>query len=158
MWRAISEYCSSLSTRRFSKPHRIISTLITSAQIWPQTRNRPIVFVGHSLGGLVIQQALVLADHNKVFTDIRTSTSGIIFLGVPMQGSGSANILAFITDTLGNEQPILRTLKADSPELNALSDDFWSGHGALPAIFFGETNESHYVPLLKTTVSIPNNT
>lgn len=116
------------------------------------TRNRPIIFVGHSLGGLVIQQALVLADHNKIFTDIRTSTSGIIFLGVPMQGSKAAGILTIFTDAIGNEQPMLKTLKAGSTELYELSDDFWSSYEALPAMFFCETNDSHYVPLLNTMI------
>ena len=64
------------------------------------------MFIGHSLGSLIIKQvgvilaripsvlsspqALVLADHGNTFRDIRLSTARIIFLGTPHQGSEAA--------------------------------------------------------------------
>ena len=55
-----------------------------------EEEGRPIIFIGHSLGGLVIKQALVIAsqsehsqdDNTAGYVDIINSTIGIVFLGV----------------------------------------------------------------------------
>ncbi|KAI1086945.1 hypothetical protein F5B19DRAFT_477271 [Rostrohypoxylon terebratum] len=52
-----------------------------------QKSRRPIVLVGHSLGGLVIKQALILSSDRKCNCNITTSTRLIVFLGVPHRGS-----------------------------------------------------------------------
>lgn len=56
--------------------------------------DRPIIFVGHSLGGLVIKQALITArEHEHAMSEdddyakIIRNTVGIIFLGTPHKGS-----------------------------------------------------------------------
>jgi predicted alpha/beta hydrolase family esterase len=36
--------------------------------------NRPLILVGHSLGGLLIKQALVLAAANDFFKNLRLAT------------------------------------------------------------------------------------
>ncbi|KAF1922717.1 ankyrin [Didymella exigua CBS 183.55] len=56
-------------------------------------RERPIIFVCHSLGGIVCKQALVLAhedDHR--YADILYATSAIVFFGTPHRGSKGADI------------------------------------------------------------------
>jgi hypothetical protein len=52
---------------------------------------RPIIFIGHSFGGIVIEKALVLAasdGHSEISedNDILKSTVGVIFLSTPFQG------------------------------------------------------------------------
>lgn len=59
------------------------------------TTQRPIVFVAHSLGGIVVKSALLHSNsthpgHLKEHRAIKTSTYGIIFMGTPHQGSESA--------------------------------------------------------------------
>lgn len=52
-------------------------------------RQRPIVFVAHSLGGLVVKQALIEAQkqiHDPDLLDINGSTHAIIFFGTPHRG------------------------------------------------------------------------
>ena len=46
---------------------------------------RPLVFIAHSLGGLVMQQALVTAREHRTdyLRQIETHTKGICFLGTP---------------------------------------------------------------------------
>ncbi|KAI9044824.1 LipA and NB-ARC domain protein [Aspergillus affinis] len=46
-----------------------------------------IIFVGHSLGGLVIKQALLNAQEDPKYTSIRTGTSGLVFFGCPHHGT-----------------------------------------------------------------------
>lgn len=51
---------------------------------------RPIIFVAHSLGGLVCQDALLACNNpnDDAQSDILLSTCGIAFLGTPHAGSG----------------------------------------------------------------------
>ncbi|KAJ5621527.1 TPR-like protein [Penicillium herquei] len=48
---------------------------------------RPIIFVGHSLGGNVIQSALLFADKSDDYDYLPKITVGLIFLGSPFRGS-----------------------------------------------------------------------
>lgn len=54
-------------------------------------KDRPIIFIAHSLGGLVCANALSRApgtnEANKLLVD---STRGLIFLGTPFEGSAKA--------------------------------------------------------------------
>lgn len=59
---------------------------------------RPIIFVGHSLGGLVIKSALVHANiRNQVYGIIAECTKAIVFFSTPHQGSDNAAWDAFFT-------------------------------------------------------------
>lgn len=82
---------------------------------------RPIIFVGHSLGGIIVVEALVQSrdsphPHLKGILD---STRGLIFFGVPLRGAavaGLAEILrrlasAMLMDTA---RPILTDLNPKS--------------------------------------------
>ncbi|KKK26513.1 hypothetical protein ARAM_001005, partial [Aspergillus rambellii] len=46
-----------------------------------------IIFIGHSLGGLVIKQALLNAHEDRKYTAIRTDTCGLVFFGTPHRGA-----------------------------------------------------------------------
>jgi len=48
---------------------------------------RPLVFIAHSLGGLVVKRALLLCPDDDRYQDILKMASGIIFLGTPHLGS-----------------------------------------------------------------------
>ena len=47
---------------------------------------RPILFLGHSMGGLLIKQALINAHNNPNYTSIKDATSGISFFATPHTG------------------------------------------------------------------------
>lgn len=51
---------------------------------------RPIVFICHSLGGLVCKQALVRAHETERFLVLRGRVQGICFFGTPHRGSDMA--------------------------------------------------------------------
>ncbi|MCJ1344417.1 hypothetical protein MMC31_002620, partial [Peltigera leucophlebia] len=64
---------------------------------------RPIVFICHSLGGIVVKKALVLAhdrNSNLDYKDISANTKAIAFLGVPHEGSNTAWWAGFATNLL----------------------------------------------------------
>ncbi|GKT51856.1 protein SERAC1 [Colletotrichum spaethianum] len=48
--------------------------------------SRPILFLGHSMGGLLIKQALINAHHNPNYLSIKDATSGLAFFATPHNG------------------------------------------------------------------------
>ncbi|KAE9372043.1 hypothetical protein N431DRAFT_482911 [Stipitochalara longipes BDJ] len=107
---------------------------------------RPLIFIGHSLGGLVIKQALVIAEQEMPYKKIYNSTLGIIFFGTPHQGSSLANYATAITRTLlvlANKPnaELLESLRKGSPALKKLGDDWKTHHERRPydVVSFYET-------------------
>ncbi|KAF4635759.1 hypothetical protein G7Y89_g2352 [Cudoniella acicularis] len=77
--------------------------------------SRPLVFICHCFGGLVVQKALCIAKlHDKRWPGIYASTTGVVFLGTPHRGTGT-----MLTTTVLLEA-IARARKVHSAVLNAL--------------------------------------
>ncbi|KAK6605159.1 phosphorylase superfamily protein [Botrytis cinerea] len=112
---------------------------------------RPLVLIGHSLGCLVIQQALVIAIHQREFTNLRLSVAGIIFLGAPFQGSDAALFGTWLAKALRRDTALLELLKKDSPTLYDLSRDFWGSYSAWDLVCFYEMIDAEF-GLIKTQV------
>ncbi|KAL8889203.1 MAG: hypothetical protein Q9192_006055 [Flavoplaca navasiana] len=91
---------------------------------------RPIIFVTHSLGGLVYAQALIYAYKSAEKSDraMEESVRRIAFLGTPFQGSDIAKWTDFgrkITDLFGDTNKVLLDdLKQGSYQLKAFSEKF----------------------------------
>ncbi|KAI3317822.1 hypothetical protein HD806DRAFT_513843 [Xylariaceae sp. AK1471] len=56
-------------------------------------RSRPIIFIAHSLGGILVKQTLVNAHNNSQYGNIKASTRGIAFFGTP-HGGGNETLVA----------------------------------------------------------------
>ncbi len=80
---------------------------------------QPLVFIAHSLGGLVVKQAMELGNtYGKAFAK---HTKGIIFLATPHAGSDLANVflkLGFI----GRVTQSINDLTAHNPELDRIGN------------------------------------
>ena len=97
-------------------------------------RQRPIVFVAHSLGGLVVKQALIEArkqTHDLDLLDIYNSTHAVIFFGTPHRGSDLASwglLLSNIAEAvqLDTNNAVLRDLDptSGSSKLEEMRLDF----------------------------------
>ena len=97
-------------------------------------RQRPIVFVAHSLGGLVVKQALIEArkqTHDSDLQDVYDSTHGIIFFGTPHRGSDLASwglLLSTIAEAvqIDTNKAVLRDLEPTnaSSKLEEMRLDF----------------------------------
>jgi hypothetical protein len=48
--------------------------------------SRPILLLGHSMGGLLIKQALINAHNNPKYTPIKDATTGLAFFATPHHG------------------------------------------------------------------------
>lgn len=89
--------------------------------------NRPTVFIAHSLGGLVIKQALRRATDfgsPPAWVSIAKSTRGIVFLATPHQGSQVASFIHRAAHLLPGVRatPLIDDLRADSPQLRDLNN------------------------------------
>ena len=99
-----------------------------------RTDRRPVVFICHSLGGLVVKKALILAHErssDRVFEDILINTKAIAFLGVPHKGSDSAwwanfaaSALKAATIGLTTNNALVADLRKDSSALSTISKQF----------------------------------
>ncbi|KAM5371215.1 hypothetical protein ACJZ2D_008135 [Fusarium nematophilum] len=96
------------------------------------TTQRQIIFVCHSLGGLVCKDAILhskqLQPGGDGFHDVYASTIGIIFMGTPHLGSDIAYYALRMTRIISQFQQanrkLLAVLEAESEVLNRIHDDF----------------------------------
>ncbi|SLM39426.1 WD40/YVTN repeat-like-containing domain [Lasallia pustulata] len=94
-----------------------------------EAEERPIVFVAHSLGGIVVKRALVEAKLDDSYKSIREATYGIAFFGTPHQGGNFAKLgdiaASIIRGVLRNpSSTFMEVLKKDSLFSDALVGDF----------------------------------
>ncbi|KAA8642375.1 hypothetical protein EYZ11_009972 [Aspergillus tanneri] len=94
------------------------------------TNERPIIFVCHSLGGLVCEDALFTSRQRPEphLYNILRSTLGIIFLGTPHHGAGLAKWAEVVSRSIGlvkqTNPDIVDVLRRDSEVLARIQDGF----------------------------------
>ena len=94
-------------------------------------KKRPIIFVTHSLGGLVVKDALGQADRTVLShqQDILPSVKGIMFVGTPHRGANAAKIgeilckVYNVVEGNANTQ-LLQSLNSGSVDIARISDAF----------------------------------
>ncbi|KAJ5449859.1 Alpha/Beta hydrolase protein [Penicillium daleae] len=91
---------------------------------------RPLIFVAHSLGGIVCKRAILLSQNSAEdhLQDIFNATRGIVFLGTPHKGAWlakwatiPASALGFVKSTNTN---LLDVLQSKNEVLESIQDDF----------------------------------
>ncbi|KAF6807470.1 pfs domain-containing protein [Colletotrichum plurivorum] len=84
------------------------------------TPKRPIIFIGHSLGGNVIVHALLHASNEDEYKYLLEATAGVVFLGTPLRGTKwqpFVDSLARLMGPAGSHRGITQDLEFDGPEL-----------------------------------------
>ncbi|KAK7997445.1 hypothetical protein PG989_005485 [Apiospora arundinis] len=83
----------------------------------------PIILVGHSMGGLVIKKAYILA---QVVSDLRSRIQCIFFLATPHKGSDYAATLNNILTVTGvlSSRDYIRDLTSGSTSAQLINEDF----------------------------------
>ena len=92
-------------------------------------KERRFIFICHSLGGLVLKQALITASlRSNQYGSILKSTYGVVFMATPHQGSRSASlarhfsrIVNITTFGTGVRTELLQDLELSSGTLEQLS-------------------------------------
>lgn len=94
--------------------------------------SRPIIFVVHSLGGLVCKQAILLSRNNPEahLRDIFNCIIGIVFMGTPHRGAWMADWADIPASALGLvksvNKSLLKILQTDNEALELIQVNFWS--------------------------------
>ncbi|KAI1376310.1 hypothetical protein F4677DRAFT_445568 [Hypoxylon crocopeplum] len=91
--------------------------------------NRPLIFICHSLGGIIVKRAIAYSHHNKTYEMIGKSTFGVAFFATPHNGDNIAEIgqvaAKIACSVLGSpEDNLLSALERGSVFLDAVTDDF----------------------------------
>ena len=94
---------------------------------------RSIIFVAHSLGGLIVKEVLRRAQHAEEaeLNNVLESTKAVVFLGTPHRGSPGfarlGDLAGHMVSTLfrmDTNEALIRSLGLDSPELELSRESF----------------------------------
>lgn len=94
--------------------------------------SRPLIFVAHSLGGLVCKKAILLSRNNPEahLRSIFDCTKGIAFMGTPHKGSWMADWAKIPASAVGlvksTNKSLLGILNTDDQLLESIQVEFWS--------------------------------
>ncbi|KAJ4123946.1 hypothetical protein NW765_006991 [Fusarium oxysporum] len=94
--------------------------------------SRPLIFVAHSLGGLVCKEAILLSrsNPNRSRQDIFISIKGIVFMGTPHKGSWMADWSRIPAGALGlaksTNKSLLQVLQTSNQYLESIHVRFLS--------------------------------
>lgn len=106
----------------------LLGSLIDERESEEQSK-RPLIFIAHSLGGIIVKQALVWAAREPQYQSIKDHTLGIVFFGTPHRGSGKANygkILANVAAGVMHKpkSKLIDALQSNSDTLMKLTSEF----------------------------------
>ncbi|KAK4080787.1 hypothetical protein Trihar35433_1892 [Trichoderma harzianum] len=108
-------------------------------------RTRPIILMGHSLGGLIVKKTLITLSKSSSQEDQKLFRAiyGIVFFGVPHNGMDIESLIPMVDD--GPNFPLVKSIGTTSPVLDQLQEDFHPAlgrEGDREIVCFYETAES----------------
>lgn len=101
----------------------------------------PIMFIGHSMGGLVIKKAYLLACNDSVYEKLTTRFRAIFFFATPHRGSDSAKVLHNILKIAFSSRDYVSDLKRGSRILQSINEDFRKYSDKVELCSFYETQK-----------------
>ncbi len=134
-----------VNSRSFQSISDLALTLVSElgANGWMSPTTKPLIFLAHSLGGVILKQAIVtLASMGEREKFILSMIKGAIFFGVPSCGMETSHLLAMVKDQ--PNKVLVKDLSANSKYLRNLEKQFEgiSCYGDMRIIWAYETKES----------------
>ncbi|KAI4316730.1 hypothetical protein L6164_024681 [Bauhinia variegata] len=122
-----------------SLPLQEVSSMLLEKLVAAGIGNRPVVFVTHSMGGLVVKQMLYKAKEES-FENLVNNTVGIVFYSCPHFGSKLAD-MPWRMGLMLRPAPTIGELRSGSTRLIELNDFIRNLHkkGMLDVLSFCET-------------------
>ncbi|KAJ0117970.1 hypothetical protein J7T55_014421 [Diaporthe amygdali] len=120
---------------------------IQGERITHEDKKRQIVFVAHSLGGILVKKAMVIAqERSRLYGDLLSKIYGVVFLGTPHRGSDlawwatfAAEILRTVQLGTGTNTAYVSALKRNSTEFANISQQWVERSEAVQIRTFYET-------------------
>lgn len=110
----------------------------------------PIVFVAHSMGGLVVKKAYLLAQDDDNCKTLVRAMSGVIFLSTPHRGSDLAHTLNLVLKlSFQHDRAFVTELTPNSSAIEDINEQFRHVAKKLSIISFYET-----LPTFKTVMVV----
>lgn len=107
----------------------------------------PLIFVAHSMGGLVVKKAHILGKNDGQYAHIISNLYGIVFLATPHRGTHYAKILNNILSTAPFGAPpkaYVDDLETHSRALQDINEQFRTLCGGLSLVSFFETQKTNF--------------
>ncbi|KAI8717404.1 hypothetical protein NCS52_00816200 [Fusarium sp. LHS14.1] len=124
------------TNRLIDHAHNLLNDLTTDRAL-SGASSRPLIFVAHSLGGLVLKLAIIRSRNNaeEHLQGIFEHTKGIVFMGTPHRGSWMADWAKMPASALGliksTSVTLLDLLQRDNQLLEYIQEEFWDMVGGL---------------------------
>lgn len=119
-----------------------LQTLTTQDSKHINPKTVPLIFVAHSLGGLIVKEAIIQMKRDKNHHALLDSIYGALFFGVPSQGMEITSLIPLVKDQ--PNQGLLHSLGKESQILRSQCRDFTKAFGRQDSeiICFFETDMS----------------
>lgn len=118
---------------------------------------RPVCFVTHSMGGLLVKEMLVqAAEKGSNFASVAKSANGVVFLSTPHSGSGLTKAVEAISQIYRSTLAI-DDLKQNNAQLRRLGDRYrdWSAEVGLRNLVMFETHATKGVRVVDEASANP---
>ncbi|CAL8581634.1 hypothetical protein XPA_007322 [Xanthoria parietina] len=109
----------------------------------------PVIFVAHSMGGLVVKKAHVLGQNDDQYRQSIRATSAMLFLSTPHRGTNLAELLnRILAVSIFNHSPkhYIAELKRNSPAIHDINEQFRNIAPHLNVFSFYETQQTAVGP------------
>lgn len=109
----------------------------------------PLIFVAHSMGGLVIKKAFILAQNDNQYRKTLTSACAILFLSTPHRGTNLAELLNRILSVSvfnHSAKQYIAEIRQNSPTLQDINEQFRNFAPNLRIFSFFETQQTSVGP------------
>ncbi|KAI1175692.1 hypothetical protein F4777DRAFT_320888 [Nemania sp. FL0916] len=103
-------------------------TMLNQLVSWrgPECEGRPIVFLGHCLGGLIFRQAMRFAQDNPLWWPIASNTKSLMFFGTPHGGADTEGWLRVAKgyNGYGRGAQMIKVLANNTRDLLEIEEDY----------------------------------
>ncbi|KAE9987514.1 hypothetical protein EG328_002499 [Venturia inaequalis] len=129
--------------KRFTDEANILLSCLEAER--DEEPDRPLIFIAHSLGGILVKQAIVSAFNNPHHNAIRDSTRGLVFFATPHDGGNKklvtlgatvAGIVNLVSRSASND--IIQAVTSGSLYADTLYDNWVHRLADCPIVSFYE--------------------
>ncbi|KAI9705292.1 MAG: hypothetical protein M1820_005291 [Bogoriella megaspora] len=127
--------------------HDFAKSLLGSLQdcpLMPRTSKTPVILIGHSMGGLVIKRAYILARQKGEFQTLAERVTTMFFLATPHRGANLAELLSKVLNLTSGPRPYVADLHRNSFATQSINDEFPQYCQDLQLYSFYETIPMNY--------------